>query len=131
MAEGARLESVYRGNSIEGSNPSVSALPSIALATEGFSFYNFAINKKPANIFLMNQIVYILWCNDDTYYTGCTNNLDERLSRHQKGYVDSTKSKLPVKLVFYCVFNDKGKAFEFEKYLKSGSGIAFRNKHLI
>jgi len=26
---------------------------------------------------------------------------------------------------------DKKKAFEFEKYLKSGSGIAFRNKHLI
>ena len=25
MVEGARLESVYRGNSIEGSNPSVSA----------------------------------------------------------------------------------------------------------
>ena len=27
MAEGARLESVYRGNSIEGSNPSLSARP--------------------------------------------------------------------------------------------------------
>ena len=26
MAEGARLESVYRGNSIEGSNPSLSAM---------------------------------------------------------------------------------------------------------
>jgi hypothetical protein len=28
-------------------------------------------------------------------------------------------------------FQDKYKAFEFEKYLKSGSGIAFRNRHLI
>ncbi len=28
MAEGARLESVYRGNSIEGSNPSLSAISS-------------------------------------------------------------------------------------------------------
>ena len=27
MVEGARLESVYRGNSIEGSNPSLSATP--------------------------------------------------------------------------------------------------------
>ena len=28
MVEGARLESVYRGNSIEGSNPSLSAIDS-------------------------------------------------------------------------------------------------------
>ena len=27
MAEGARLESVYRGNSIQGSNPCLSAIP--------------------------------------------------------------------------------------------------------
>ena len=63
--------------------------------------------------------------------TGCTNNLTERLLRHQKGYVGSTKNKLPVNLVFHSVFIDKSKAFEFEKYLKSGSGIAFRNKHLV
>ena len=79
----------------------------------------------------MHQIVYILLCNDGTRYTGCTSNLEERLIRHQKGYVDSTKDKLPVSLIFYCAFTDKIKAFEFEKYLKSGSGIAFRNKHLI
>ena len=79
----------------------------------------------------MKQMVYIFLCNDGTYYTGCTGNLEERLSRHQNGYVDSTKIKLPVKLVFYSTFFDKGKAFEFEKYLKSGSGITFRNKHLI
>ena len=79
----------------------------------------------------MEQIVYILKCNDSTFYTGCTTNLAERLVRHQKGYVDSTKNKLPVNLVFHCVFTDKSKAFDFEKYLKSGSGIAFRNKHLV
>ena len=43
MAEGARLESVYRGNSIEGSNPSVSAKTFIALATEVFYFKTFSI----------------------------------------------------------------------------------------
>jgi len=74
---------------------------------------------------------YILFCNDNTYYTGCTENLKERFERRSKGYVDSTKGKLPVKLIFYCAFNDKYKAYEFEKYLKSGSGIAFRNKHLV
>ena len=75
--------------------------------------------------------VYILLCNDNTYYTGCTNDLKERFERHSKGYVDSTKGKLPVNLVYYSSFNDKYKAYKFEKYLKSGSGIAFRNKHLI
>ena len=75
--------------------------------------------------------VYILLCNDGTYYTGCTENLKDRFERHCKKYVDSTKDKLPVKLVYYCAFNDKYKAYKFEKYLKSDSGIAFRNKHLI
>jgi len=36
-----------------------------------------------------------------------------------------------VELISYISFKDKYKAFEFEKYLKSGSGAAFRNKRLI
>ncbi|GAB4302550.1 MAG: hypothetical protein Kow0068_25210 [Marinilabiliales bacterium] len=75
--------------------------------------------------------VYLLRCNDDSIYTGCTNNLNERLYRHNNGYVHYTKDKLPVKLITYTAFSDKYKAYNFEKYLKSGSGIAFRNKRLI
>ena len=75
--------------------------------------------------------VYILLCNDGTLYTGCTQNLKERFELHGKRYVESTKDNLPVKLVFYCAFPDRYKAYEFERYLKSGSGIAFRNKHLV
>lgn len=75
--------------------------------------------------------VYILKCNDGSSYTGCTENLKERFARHQKGYVDSTKNKLPVEIDFYCAFKTSRKAYEFEKYLKSGSGFAFRNKHLL
>ena len=75
--------------------------------------------------------VYILKCADDHYYTGCTEDLDVRVGKHSKGYVDSTKDRLPVKIIFYCAFAEKEKAFTFEKYLKSGSGIAFRNKHLL
>ncbi len=75
--------------------------------------------------------VYILECNDHTHYTGCTINLSERISRHQNGYVHYTMSKLPVRMIFYAVFPDKYKAYLFEKYLKSGSGRAFSNKHLI
>jgi len=77
------------------------------------------------------QYVYLLKTSIGTYYTGCTNNLEERLERHKKGYIDYTKDKLPLELVFYCAFIDQHKAFVFEQYLKSGSGAAFRNKHLI
>ncbi len=75
--------------------------------------------------------VYLLKCVDGSIYTGCTNNLDNRLERHNKGQVHYTKDKLPVKLETYICFQDKYKAYDFEKYLKSGSGIAFRNKRLI
>ncbi|MGM0620272.1 MAG: GIY-YIG nuclease family protein [Bacteroidota bacterium] len=75
--------------------------------------------------------VYILKCNDGSYYTGCTNNLDERLKRHRERKVHYTKDKLPVEVITYIAFSDKYKAFQFEKYLKSGSGSAFRNKRLV
>ena len=75
--------------------------------------------------------VYILKCSDDTYYTGCTNDLNDRLRRHLKGQIHYTHNRLPFELVTYIAFSDKYKAFNFEKYLKSGSGIAFRNKRLI
>lgn len=75
--------------------------------------------------------VYILRCNDGTYYTGCTHNMNDRIMRHQKGDVSYTKNRLPIVLVFHCSFPEKIKAYAFETYLKSGSGIAFRNKHLV
>ncbi len=75
--------------------------------------------------------VYILKCSDNTYYTGCTSNLKNRLTSHCKGQVHYTKNKLPLELITYTAFRDKYKAFAFEKYLKSGSGTAFRNKRLV
>jgi len=75
--------------------------------------------------------VYLLECKDGSFYTGCTNNINNRLERHSNGKVHYTKDKIPVKLVTYIAFSEKIKAYRFEKYLKSGSGIAFRNKRLI
>jgi putative endonuclease len=57
--------------------------------------------------------------------------LKERIVRLQKGYVQSTASRLPVELYFYIANKDKYIAFELEKYLKSGSGRAFIKKHLV
>ncbi|GAB4243625.1 MAG: hypothetical protein Tsb0034_21510 [Ekhidna sp.] len=75
--------------------------------------------------------VYILRCADGTYYTGCTKDLDQRLIRHNRGEVTYTSKRLPIQLVNYTAFQDKYKAYNYEKYLKSGSGCAFRNRHLI
>jgi putative endonuclease len=73
--------------------------------------------------------VYILKCGDDHWYIGCTENIEERLARHQMGRVPATEKRLPVELIHTISFQDKYKAFAFEKYLKSGSGRAFLKKH--
>jgi len=74
--------------------------------------------------------VYSLKCKDG-FYVGCTDDLKDRVSRHVNGHVPATKGRRPVSLEFYVAMTDKYKAFGFEKYLKSGSGRAFINKHLL
>ena len=72
--------------------------------------------------------VYLLKCKDG-FYTGCTNDLQDRIKRHQHGNVPATMKRLPISLHAYFAFKDKYTAFNFEKYLKSGSGRAFAKKH--
>ena len=74
--------------------------------------------------------VYILKCADGSFYTGCTSNIEDRLTKHNKGLVHFTKDKIPVQIVTFIAFSDKYKAYDFEKYLKSGSGRAFAQKRL-
>jgi predicted GIY-YIG superfamily endonuclease len=73
--------------------------------------------------------VYILKCSDGKPYTGCTDNLKNRLSRHNKGQIPATRDRLPAQLISYFAASNKYTAFNFEKYLKSGSGRAFMKKH--
>jgi predicted GIY-YIG superfamily endonuclease len=75
--------------------------------------------------------VYILKCADEKHYYGCTSDLKQRLERHKKGQVEFTKSRLPVELITYIAFSDKYKAYNFEKYLKSGSGRAFAKNRFL
>lgn len=67
--------------------------------------------------------VYILECNDGTYYTGVTNNLDFRLKQHRNGNPigSYTFYRRPLKLVFHEIFNNPLQAIEFEKKLKGWS----------
>jgi len=74
---------------------------------------------------------YILRLSSDQFYTGHAQDLKKRLAEHKRGGVDATKNRRPFKLIFYASFESLDKARSFEKYLKSSSGKAFRNKRLV
>ena len=67
--------------------------------------------------------VYILQCSDDSYYTGVTNNLERRLGEHETGKSQKsyTATRLPLKLVYYEIFDRAMKAIKFEKQVKGWS----------
>ncbi len=73
---------------------------------------------------------YILKLANNKYYVGHASDLKIRIKEHKRGRVNTTKNLNP-QLVYYSAFKDKIKAIKFEKYLKSSSGFAFRNKRLI
>jgi putative endonuclease len=64
--------------------------------------------------------VYILLCNDGSYYTGITNDLDRRFYEHETGYNVScyTYKRRPLKLVFNEIFANVNQAIAFEKQVK-------------
>ena len=74
----------------------------------------------------MRWTVYILRCADGKYYVGCTSDLIKRRRAHDKGRVSSTRSKLPVEVIVTIYFGDRHRAYQFEKYLKSGLGKSER-----
>ncbi|MBI2831654.1 MAG: GIY-YIG nuclease family protein [Chloroflexi bacterium] len=76
--------------------------------------------------------VYILRSTiDKNLYVGSTNDIRHRLSQHNSGEVDSTKSRAPLNLKAYFALEDKSRAIELEQYLKTGSGKAFLNKRIL
>lgn len=62
---------------------------------------------------------YILECSDGTYYCGWTNNLEKRLAAHNAGKgAKYTKSRLPVKLIYFEEFETKEEAMSREWHIK-------------
>ena len=66
--------------------------------------------------------IYILKLRDGSYYKGLTNNLKRRLQQHRVGQSNSTKNKLPFKLIYSEQCSDRIEAHKREKYFKSGQG---------
>ena len=63
---------------------------------------------------------YIVQCPDGTLYTGWTNCLQKRLKAHNEGKAGAkyTRSKRPVKLVYYEGFETKEEAMRREYAIK-------------
>ncbi|MCF7846312.1 MAG: GIY-YIG nuclease family protein [Candidatus Peribacteraceae bacterium] len=74
--------------------------------------------------------VYILksLSNSGQTYVGFSTSLKRRIEEHNFGKSPHTKKFIPWKLSMYLAFEDETKARNFEKYLKTASGIAFRSK---
>ena len=68
--------------------------------------------------------LYILRCNDGSFYTGVTNNLDKRIIEHNLGLKSDayTFSRRPVELVYHTYFSDFNSAFEWEYGVVEGRG---------
>ena len=69
---------------------------------------------------MKNYYVYILKCNDESYYTGVTNNIERRFAEHQNGEDSKayTYKRRPLTLVFCEEFSDINQAITFEKTSK-------------
>lgn len=77
------------------------------------------------------KYVYILQSlNGEHFYTGITDDLLARLSKHNSRAVPHTSKFRPWRINTYVAFSDETRAIAFEKYLKSGSGRAFANARL-
>ena len=76
--------------------------------------------------------VYILRSlRDNDLYIGSTNDIKRRLTEHNSGMVDSTKSRIPFRLEAFIAVKDKTKAIELEQYFKSGSGRVILQKRIL
>ena len=66
--------------------------------------------------------VYIVQCNDGSYYTGITVDLEERLNRHNEGRGSLyTKQRRPVQLKYLEKFETREKARNREIEIKDFS----------
>ena len=66
--------------------------------------------------------VYILRCNDGSYYIGHTDNIEGRVVAHQRGEVSGyTQGRRPVQLVFVEEVSSRQVAFERERQIKGWS----------
>ena len=121
-------------------------MPFVALAKKGIVYpafvrsnplrFEWHATKLPTITRNINKTMYYVYLLQSLkcpkkFYTGFSTELRNRFKDHNTGNSPHTKKFRPWKIIFYCAFEDKTTALNFERYLKTSSGIAFRNKRLI
>lgn len=77
----------------------------------------------------MSYFVYILISKKDhKLYIGCTKDFDQRFLEHNSKKVPSTKYRAPFDVLLVETFNEKGEAFNRERFLKSLWSSRFKKK---
>lgn len=63
--------------------------------------------------------VYILKCQDGSFYTGSTNNIEKRFKNHLAGKGGKyTRSHKPIKIIYKESFKNKSNALKREAQIK-------------
>jgi putative endonuclease len=81
---------------------------------------------------VLKRFVYVLK-NAETpgrYHTGVSSHVARRHAEHNAGNCTHTAKYRPWSVDVVIEFADERRAVAFERYLKSGSGVAFANRHL-
>ncbi len=81
---------------------------------------------------MSKRFVYVLKNSEvpPRYYTGLTSDVETRCAAHNAGCSIHTAEHRPWSVDVVVEFADERRAVAFERYLKSGSGIAFARRHL-
>ncbi|MGM0376680.1 MAG: GIY-YIG nuclease family protein [Bacteroidota bacterium] len=75
--------------------------------------------------------VYVLQSElDKNFYTGYTKYIELRFEQHQKGQVESTRNRRPLKLIYFEACLNQQDATNREKYLKTHYGKMFIKNRL-
>jgi len=77
---------------------------------------------------MKKYFTYILECADNSFYTGSTNNLKNRILKHNQGKgAHYTKIRRPVKLIYYETYNSLRAARQREAQIKGWTRMKKQN----
>jgi len=87
---------------------------------------------RDSSVSPLKRFVYVLRSrsHSERYYIGITSNVRARLRAHNAGECVHTTRYRPWHLDVVIAFRDEARALALERYLKSGSGCAFAQRHL-
>ena len=80
---------------------------------------------------MKSYYVYVLKSKlDGKFYTGFTSDIDKRLNEHNSGKVSSTRSRIPLEIVYFEFCLNIDDAIHREKYLKTTYGKRYLKTRL-